>query len=80
MIKLKWMKLLTNFWLETRQPGFSNSVCRLFTSLSERIQKFKEQGNLKHVYKNELGKTCFIHDPVYPSSKDLAKRTIWNMI
>ena len=34
--------------LHLRKPGFTYSVCRLFTKHRERIQKFRETGNLKH--------------------------------
>ena len=39
-----------------------------------RIQKFRETGNLKHLYRNELDKACFAHDAAYSASKGLAKR------
>ena len=42
----------------------------------ERIQKFRETGNLKHLYKNELNEACFAYDAAYSDSKDLTKRTI----
>ena len=38
----------------------------------ERIQKFKETGNLKHLYRNELDKAFFAHDLEYSDRKDLA--------
>ena len=41
----------------------------------ERIQKFKETGNTKYVYKNELDKACFQHDMAYGDFKDLARKT-----
>ena len=41
----------------------------------ERIQKFKETGNTKYIYKNELGKACFQHDMAYRDFKDLARKT-----
>ena len=41
----------------------------------ERIQKFKETGNTKYVYKNELDKACFQHDMAYGDLKDLARKT-----
>ena len=62
--------------LHIKQPGFTYSACGPFTKHRERIQKFRETGNLKHLYRNELGKACFDHDAVYSDSKDLAKRTI----
>ena len=48
----------------------------MWTIYYERIQKFRETGNLKHLYRNELDKACFAHDVAYYDSKDLAKRTI----
>ena len=41
----------------------------------ERIQKFKERGDTRYVYRNELDKACFQHDMAYGGFKDLAKRT-----
>ena len=32
-----------------KQPGFTYSACVSFTKHCERIQKFREKGNLKHV-------------------------------
>ena len=45
-----------------------------------RNSKFRETGNLKHFFRNELDKACFAHDAGYSDSKDLAKRTISNNI
>ena len=59
-----------------KQPGFTYSACGPFTKHRERIQKFRETGNLKHLYRNELDKACFAHDAAYSDSKDLAKRII----
>ena len=61
--------------LHLRQPGFTCSAFRPFTKHPERIKKFKETSNLKHIYKNDLDKACCIHDAAYSDSKDLAKRT-----
>ena len=44
--------------------------------IKERIQKFKETGNIDFIYKNELDKACFQHDMAYGDFKDLTKRTI----
>ena len=74
--------MVRNFWLtgdkfmpelHLRQPGFTYSPCGPF---AKRIQKFREAGNLKHIYKNELDKACFAHDAAYSDSKHLDKRTI----
>ena len=62
--------------LHLRQSGFTYSACGPFTKHRERIQKFRETGRLRHLYRNELEKVCFVHDAAYSESKDLAKRTI----
>ena len=66
--------------LHLRQPGSTHSAHRPFTKHRETIQKFRETGNLKHIYKNELDKAYFVHDATYSDSKDLAKRTISDKI
>ena len=66
--------------LHLKEPGFTYSPCGPFTKHRERIQKLRETGNLKHLYRNELGKACFAHHAAYSDSKDLAKRTIWDKI
>ena len=42
--------------------------------------KIRETGNLKHLYRNELGKACFAYDAACCDGKDLAKRTISDKI
>ena len=34
------------------QPGFTYSACGPFTKHREIIQKFRETGSLKHLYRN----------------------------
>ena len=63
-----------------RQPQFTYSACGPFTKHEQRIQKFKETGNINYVYKNELDKACFVHDAAYSDSKDLTKRTVADKI
>ena len=41
-----------------RQPRFTYSAC----GSKERIQKFKETGDLKYIYRNELDKNVFQHE------------------
>ena len=60
--------------LHLKQPGFTYSACEPFTKHCARIQNFRERGNLKHLYRHKLDKTCFIHDAAYSNSTDLAKR------
>ena len=39
--------------LHLKQPGSTSSACGRFTKHHERIQNFRETGNLKHLYRNE---------------------------
>ena len=39
--------------LDLKQPGFTCSAFGPFTKHCERIQQFRETGNLKHLYRNE---------------------------
>ena len=48
--------------MHLRKPGFTYSACGLVTENKERIQKFKETGDLRYIYQNELDKACFQHD------------------
>ena len=66
--------------LDLKQPGFTYSACGPFTKHLERIQKFRETVNLKHLYRNELNEACFAHDAVYSDNTDLAKKTISDKI
>ena len=66
--------------LPLKQPEFTYSACEPFSKHRERIKKFREIGNLKHLYRNGLDKDCFAHDAAYSESKSLAKRTISDKI
>ena len=66
--------------LHLKQQGFTYSFCRPFTKHRERIQKFRDTGNLKQMYRIELDKACSHHDPAQSDSKYLAKRTISDKI
>ena len=66
--------------MHLRQPQFTCSACRPFTKHKQRIQKFKETGDEKYIYKNELDKACFAHDAPYSDSKDVTKRTVADKI
>ena len=66
--------------LHLKQPGFTHSACVPFTKHRERLEKFRETDNLKHLYKNELNKSCFAHDGANSDSKDLAKETVSDKI
>ena len=79
MISWKWTKSWTNFyWLETNlcqscignRPRFTYGACEQFNKHRESIQKFRETGNWKTWYRNELDKACFARDAAFSASKD----------
>ena len=61
--------------IHLRQPGFTYSACRPFTKNKERIQKFRETGDSRYIYQNEIDKACFQHHRAYRDFKDLTRRT-----
>ena len=61
--------------MHLRQSRFTYSVCGPFTKNKKRIQKFKQTGDSRYIYKTELGKACFQHDMANGDFKDLKKRT-----
>ena len=61
--------------MDLKQLGFTYRACGPFTKNKERIQKFKEIGHTKYVYRNKLDKACFQHDMAYRDFKDLTRRT-----
>ena len=61
--------------MHLRQPVFTYFSCGPFTKNKGRIQKFRETGNSRYIYQNELEKDYFQHDMDYEDFKDLTKRT-----
>ena len=61
--------------MHLRQPRFVYSACGPFTRHKERIKKFKQTGDTRYIYRNELDKACFQHDSDYADHKDLINRT-----
>ena len=61
--------------MHLRQPQFTYSACGPFTKNKERIQKFKETGVSRYIYRNEFDKACFQHDIDYGDFTGIAKRT-----
>ena len=55
--------------MHLKQPEFTYSACGPFTKNKERIQKFKETGDINCIYKNELDKAWFQHDMTYGDLK-----------
>ena len=58
------------------QSGFNYSATGPFTKNKDRIQKFKETGDSRYIYQNELEKVCFQHEMTYGDFKALPTRTI----
>ena len=61
--------------MHSRQPQFVYSACGPFTRHKERTKKFKQTGDTRYIYRNELDKACFQHDTAYADHKDLINRT-----
>ena len=59
--------------VDLRQPRFTYRQCG--PKNKEQIQKFKETGDSRYIYPDELDKTCFQHGMVCGYFKDLARRT-----
>ena len=76
-IVIKFLLAVDKFMPEMylKQPGFTYSVCGLFTKDKERTEKFIQTGNADFIYKNEFDKACFQHNMIYGKSNDVTKRT-----
>ena len=66
--------------MHLRQSGFTYSACRPFTKTKERIQIFKETGDSRYIYQNELDIACFQLDMAYGGFKNSTRRTASNKI
>ena len=42
--------------MHLRQPGLTYSACGPFTKKKERVEKFKETGDSRYIYQNQLDK------------------------
>ena len=58
-----------------RQPRFVYSACGPFTRHKKRIKEFKQTGDTRYIYRNDLDEACFQHDSAYADHKDLINRT-----
>ena len=61
--------------MHLRQPQFVYSAYGPFTRHKERIKKFKQTGDTRYIYRNDLNKASFQHDSAYADNKDLINRT-----
>ena len=46
----------------------------------EEHKKFKEKGDSRSIYQNELDKTCFHHDMVYGDFQDLCRGMVFDIV
>ena len=60
--------------MHLRQSQFVYSACGPFTRHKERIKKFKQTGDTRYIYRNDLDKACFQQDSAYPDNKNLINR------
>ena len=63
--------------MRLRKPGFTYIACvPCVLKTNNKYKQFKETGDSKYIYKNELDKACFQHDMAYGEFKDLLTRTV----
>ena len=60
--------------MHVKQPGCIYSAWWPLTKNKERIQKFKETGESRYIYRNEVDKACFQNNMAFGDFKDLARR------
>ena len=61
--------------MHLKKPEFTYNACGPFTKNKEWVKEFKETGNSRYFYQNELDKGCFQHDMTYGDFKGLNSRT-----
>ena len=57
-------------------PGFTFRTCGPFTKNKERILKFREAGDSRYIYQNELDKASFSPEELLPVKYSMAKHLI----
>ena len=66
--------------MHLKQPRCTYSTCDPFTENKEKIKEFKETGDSRYIYQDELDEACFQHDMAYVYFKDLNRRTIADIV
>ena len=61
--------------LSLDKSGFTYRACGSFTKNKEKIKKFKEEGNSRYIFQNEVDKPSFQHRIAYGDFKNLTRRT-----
>ena len=60
--------------MNLKQPGFMYSACKPFTKNKPKMQKLKETGYSRYIYRNEIDKAYFQHYMAYGDFKGLPWR------
>ena len=68
-------EIVSFYWKEISLCLKCINFISVLTKNKKRIQKFKETGDSRYIYQNELDKDCFQHDLAYGDFKDLTRRT-----
>ena len=61
--------------MHLRQPDLRIVLVDQLQKIKNELKKFKEAGDSRYIYRNELDKACFQHDMAYGDFKDLNGRT-----
>ena len=61
--------------MHLRQSVFKFSACRSFKKSKGKIYKFKETGESRYIYQNELNKVCFQNYAAYKDFKGFPRTT-----
>ena len=61
--------------MHLRQPDLRIVLVDQLQKIKNELKKFKEAGDSRYIYQNELDKACFQHDMAYGDFKDLNGRT-----
>ena len=66
-------KFIAEMYLQ--QPGLMYSASGPLKKNKERINKYKDTGDLRYIYENEFDKACSQHDMVSGDFKYLARKS-----
>ena len=61
--------------MHLRQPDLRIVLVDQLQKIKNELKRFKEAGDSRYIYQNELDKACFQHDMAYGDFKDLNGRT-----
>ena len=66
--------------MHLRLPGFIYCACGSFYKTKKRTKKFKETGNSRYIYQNQLDKVCFQHDMADEDFQNVRSRKASNKV